>query len=129
MLLSSFLWLQQVGATLCWGAQASHCSGFSCCRAWTQSIQTSLAATHRLSRHGTQALEHGLNICGTQAYVPCSTWDILDQGLNPCPLILNHRTTSKVQLCILKLYECIEPQLYLSHLLGYEYKITNVRIL
>ena len=29
-----FLWLWQVGATLCCGARASHCSGFSCCEAW-----------------------------------------------------------------------------------------------
>ena len=28
-----FLWLWPVGATLHCGAQASHCGGFSCCRA------------------------------------------------------------------------------------------------
>ena len=29
-----FLWLWRARATLCWGARASHCSGFSRCRAW-----------------------------------------------------------------------------------------------
>ena len=32
----AFLYLRQAWATLCCGAQASHCGGFSCCRAWAR---------------------------------------------------------------------------------------------
>ena len=45
---AGFLQLRQVGATLCYSAQTSHCGGFSCCRA--------------------QALEcTGFSSCGSQA--------------------------------------------------------------
>ena len=53
------------GATLCRGAWASHCGGFSCCGAQTQRTQASSAA-HGLSSCGFQALEHRLNSRGAQ---------------------------------------------------------------
>ena len=47
LLCVDFLQLRQAGATLRCGAWASHCGGFSCCRA--------------------QALERRLSSCGVQA--------------------------------------------------------------
>ena len=49
------------------GALASHCCGFSSCRAW---------ALGRV----------GFGSCGAWVQLPCGTWDLLDQGLNSCPL-------------------------------------------
>ena len=46
------------------GAQASHCGGFSCCRAGALELQ-------------------GVSICRIQAQLPRGMWD---RGLNPCPL-------------------------------------------
>ena len=40
LLHAGFLQLWRVGATLHCGARASHCSGFSCCRAWPLGTQT-----------------------------------------------------------------------------------------
>ena len=39
LLHSGVLWLQRVGATLCYDMQASHRNGFSCCRAEAQGLQ------------------------------------------------------------------------------------------
>ena len=62
-----FLQLQQVGATLHCGAQASHCSGFSC-RAQTLGAWASAVAAHGLSSCSSWALEcMGFCSCGTQA--------------------------------------------------------------
>jgi len=49
MLWVGFLWLGQVGAPLCCGAQASHCGGFSCCGAQALKCAGSAAGTHGLS--------------------------------------------------------------------------------
>ena len=43
--------------------QASHCGGFSCCRAW--------------------ALEHRLSNCSSWAQLPCSTWDLRGAEIEP----------------------------------------------
>ena len=40
-----FLHLQQAGATLCCGVQASQCGGFACSRARALGTQASVAAT------------------------------------------------------------------------------------
>lgn len=63
-----FLWLWRVGAILSCGAWASHCDGFSYCRA--------------------SVCEFGPSGCGAWAKLPCSVWT---QGsfwtrLNLCPL-------------------------------------------
>ena len=55
------------GATLRCGVRASHCSGFSCGRAWALGAQASVVVTHRLSSCGLQAPEHRLSSCGTRA--------------------------------------------------------------
>ena len=44
--------LRWVGATLHCGVWASHCSGFSCCRAWALGVQTSVVVAHGLSSCG-----------------------------------------------------------------------------
>ena len=41
-----FLYLRQVWATLCCGAWASHCGGFSCCGAWALGVRASVAPLH-----------------------------------------------------------------------------------
>ena len=54
-----FLQLRQVGATLRWGAWASQCSGFSCCRApalWHEGFSGQWALQHRFSSYGARAL-------------------------------------------------------------------------
>ena len=49
------------------GAQAAHCSGFSCCKAWALGAQASVVAGRRLDSCDLQALEHKLSSCGTRA--------------------------------------------------------------
>ena len=55
------------GATLRCGAQASHCSGFSCCGAWALDAWASVVVACRLSSCGSQALECRLSSCGARA--------------------------------------------------------------
>ena len=44
------------GATLCCGAQASHCSGFSCCGAQALGVRASVVVARGLSSCGAWAL-------------------------------------------------------------------------
>ena len=48
LLCAGFLWLQRAGATLCCGARASHCSGFSCCRARALGARASIVVARGL---------------------------------------------------------------------------------
>ena len=78
----AFLQLQRAGATLHCGAWASHCGGFSCCRA--HRLQQlwhvgSVIVARRLQSTGSVVVAHGLS-CSTA----CGIFP--DQGLNPCPL-------------------------------------------
>ena len=57
------------GPTFRWGAWASHCSGFSCCRAQSLGSTASVAVAHGLSSCGSWALEHGLSSCGEWVYL------------------------------------------------------------
>ena len=106
LLCTGFLQLWQAGATLCCGARASHCGGFSCCGAQALGTQTSLAVARRLSSCGSWAqFLCGLEKCGT----------FPDQGLNPCPLywqaILNHCATREVPIqYLLNTYFELEQQ-------------------
>ena len=54
-------------ATLHCGAWASHCSGFSCCRAWALGMRTSVVVARGLSSCGSRALECRLSSCGAWA--------------------------------------------------------------
>ena len=47
LLHTGFLYLQRAGATLCCGARASHCGGFSCCGAWALGMRASVVAACR----------------------------------------------------------------------------------
>ena len=54
-------------ATLLCGTRASHCGGFSCCRAQALGAQASVVVVHRLSSCGSWAPEYRLSSCSTQA--------------------------------------------------------------
>ena len=43
------------GLLFCCGARASHCGGFSCCRAWALGTPASVVVAHRLSSCGARA--------------------------------------------------------------------------
>ena len=55
-----------MGATLCCGAWASHCGGFSCCGAWALGVWASVVAARGLSS-GARALERRLSSRGAWA--------------------------------------------------------------
>ena len=55
LLCSGFLQLQRVGATLCCGAWASHCSGFSCRGAQALGTRASAVVARGLSSCGSHA--------------------------------------------------------------------------
>ena len=61
----SLVW--RAGATLPCGARASHCSGFSCCRARALGAWASVVVACGLSSCGSWALERRLSSCGTEA--------------------------------------------------------------
>ena len=56
-----------VEATLCCGAQASHCSGFSCCGTRALGVRASAFVARGLSSCGSGALELRLSSCGARA--------------------------------------------------------------
>ena len=74
------------GATLRCGVRASHCSGFSCCRAWALGVQASVVAARRLSSCGSRAVERWLSSRGAWAQLLHGSGIFPDQGPNPCPL-------------------------------------------
>ena len=67
LLCTGFLQLWRVGATLRCGVRASHCSGFSCCRAQALGVRASVVVARGLSSCGSRALEHRLSSCGARA--------------------------------------------------------------
>ena len=46
---------------------ASHCGGFSCCRAWTLGVWASVVVERGLGSCGLWALERRLSSCGSRA--------------------------------------------------------------
>ena len=64
-------------------AQASHCSGFSCCRAWVLGMQASVVAARGLSTCGTQAPELRLSNRGFGALLPLGMWNLPKPGVEP----------------------------------------------
>ena len=66
--------------------RASHCSGFSYCRARLSSVWASAAVARGLTNCSSWASEHRLNVVahGLRCSVTCGI--LLDQGSNPCPL-------------------------------------------
>ena len=71
------------GATLHCNAQASYCSGFSCCGAWALGARASVVVARGLSSCGSWALECRLSSCGAQSQLPCSMWDLPGPGIEP----------------------------------------------
>ena len=65
---TGFLQLQRAGATLCCGAWASHCSGFSCCGARALGTQASVVVASGLRSCSVRVLGcTGFSRCGSQA--------------------------------------------------------------
>ena len=83
LLHAGFLQLWQAGATLRCSVQASHCGGFSCCRAWALGMRASVVVAHGLSSCGSWALECRLSSCGTRAQLLLSMWNLPGPGLEP----------------------------------------------
>ena len=73
------------GATLHCGARASHCGGFSSCRAQALGTQASVVVACGLSC-SSRALERRLRSCGTRALVAHGMWNLPRPGIEPCPL-------------------------------------------
>ena len=63
--------MRRAGATLQFGAQASHCGGFSCCGAWVLGVRTSVVVAC------------GLSSCGARPYLLRGVWDLPGPGLEP----------------------------------------------
>ena len=90
LLCAGFLQLRRAGATLCCGARASHCGGFSCCgaRALGARLQKvwhvgSEVVARGLISCGSRALERRLSSCGSRAQLLRGTWDLPRPGLEP----------------------------------------------
>ena len=110
--------------------RASHCNGFSCCRAQTLGSAGFSSVARGLSSCGSRALEHSLNSCGMWASLLPGMWDLLGSGIKPVSAalaggffttepvgkpkvdsfffffpsprqILNHRTAREVFHCII----------------------------
>ena len=79
----SFLYLRRAGATLRCCAWASHCGGFSCCRARALRTQASVVAARKLGSCGTRALECRLSSFGSWALLLRGTWDLPGPGIEP----------------------------------------------
>ena len=88
LLCTGFLQLWRAGATLRCGAWASHCGGFSCCRAWAQGAWVSVVVARGLSSCGSRALEHRLSSCSARAQLLYSMWDLPGLGLEPVSPVL-----------------------------------------
>ena len=103
LLRTGFLQLRRVGATLRCGARASHCGGFSCCRAPALGTRASVVAARGLRSCGMQALEHAVSVavacglsscgsralecrlssCGARAQLLRGMWDLPGPGIEP----------------------------------------------
>ena len=75
--------MRRAGATLCCGAWASHCGGFSYCRARALGAQASVVVARGLSSRGARALESRLSSCGARAKLLCGMWDLPGPKVQP----------------------------------------------
>ena len=73
----------RAGATLHCSVQASHCGGFSCCRARALGVRASVVTARGLKSCGLQALEHRLSSSGTWASLLRGMWDLPGPGIEP----------------------------------------------
>ena len=112
LLCTGFLQLLQVGATLHCSAQASHCSGFSCCRARALGAWASVVVARGLSSCSSWALEHRLSSCGARAQLLRGMWDLPGPGLEPVfPALAGRFLTTAPPG---KLLKCIDSNLILQ---------------
>ena len=74
-------WLRRAFSSC--GAQASHCSDFSCRGARALGAQASAVTASRLSSCGSWVLEHRLSSCGGWAWLPPSKWGFPGSGIKP----------------------------------------------
>ena len=84
---ADFLQLQRAGATLRCGVRASHCGGFSCCRARALGTRASVVVAHGLQQlwlAGLQSTDSVVVVHGLGCSMACGIFP--DQGSNPCPL-------------------------------------------
>ena len=77
------LQLRRAAVTLCCGAWASHCGGFSCCRAQALGLRASVVVACRLSSCGSWAIECRFSSCGAQTQLLVGMWDLPRPGLEP----------------------------------------------
>ena len=75
--------LLRVGFLQLWQVGASHCSGFSCCRAQALGAWASVAAAHGLSSCSSRALERRLSSCGARAQLLHHTCYLPGPGIKP----------------------------------------------
>ena len=76
--------------------QASHCGGFSCCRARALGTQASVAVAHGHSSCGSQALKRRLSSCSAQALLLRGMWDLPRPELEPVSPALADRFLTTV---------------------------------
>ena len=71
----------------CWllylQARASHCSGFSCCRAWALGAWASVLVVRGLRSCGSQAPEHRFSLCDTRVSSLHSMWNLPGREIEP----------------------------------------------
>ena len=77
------LQLRREGAALRCGVRASHCGGFSCCRAQALGARASVVVARGLSSCGSRDLENRLSSCGAQAQLLRGMRDLSGPGLVP----------------------------------------------
>ena len=103
-LLVSFIQLWQMGANIRSGTQASHCGGFSCCRA--QSLGGRVAAlglgscsVWLQSMWASVVVAQWLSSCGARSQLLRGMWNLPRAGIEPClgRQILIQCTTREVQ--------------------------------
>ena len=91
--------------TLHRSAQASHCSGFSCCRVQALGAQASVVGAHRLQSWGSVVAVYGLSCC-------MSYGNLWNQELHPWPL---HWQVDSYSLG--KSKKCLNNTVWLTYLL------------
>ena len=83
LLHAGFLQLCGARVTLHCGAQASHCGGFSGCRAQALGMWASVVVARGFSSCGLWALERRLSCCSARAQLLHGMWDLPAPGLEP----------------------------------------------
>ena len=79
LLCAGFLQLRRAGATLHCHAQASHCSGFFCCKTWAPGARASVVVARGLQSTSSVVVDHGPSCSAACGILP-------DQGTNLCSL-------------------------------------------